>query len=115
MRNQVIPISREVLTAFSQRWQVRELALFGSILRDDFKPDSDIDVLVTFDATAEWGILAHLQMQHELEELFGRSVDLVSRRAIERSTNWFRRNSILSNAKTIYPILESSEILYAAR
>lgn len=97
-------VSEETLSLFSQRWNVRELAIFGSALRSDFRPDSDIDVLVTFESTAQWGVFALVQMQQELETLFGRPVDLINRRAVERSTNWIRRQSILQTATAIYPL-----------
>jgi uncharacterized protein len=71
-------------------------------LRDDFHADSDIDFLVAFAPTANWGLLDHAQMQEELEVLLGRPVDLISKRAIERSSNWIRRQAILSTAQPIY-------------
>lgn len=103
MQRRMLNLPEEAITRFSQRWQIRELALFGSILRDDFGPTSDVDVLVTFDDAAQWGLLAHLQMQQELAELIGHPVDLVSRRALEQSANWLRREQILRTAQTIYP------------
>jgi hypothetical protein len=87
---------------FCHRWKIIELALFGSVLRDDFGPDSDFDMLVTFAADAEWSLLDHFRMEQELEALLRRKVDLVSRRAIERSKNWIRRKEILSTAQTVY-------------
>jgi uncharacterized protein len=95
-------LPEEVLSRFCQHWKIRELALFGSVLRDDFRPDSDIDVLVTFDTDADWSLLDHVRMQKDLEALLGREVDLVSRRGIERSANWIRRQAILNTAETIY-------------
>src|SRR4028118_1937287 len=72
------------ITKFCQQWQIIELSLFGSILRDDFHADSDIDILVAFAPTANWGLLDNAQMQEELEALLSRRVDLISTRAIER-------------------------------
>jgi uncharacterized protein len=95
-------LSEEVLSRFCQRWKIRELALFGSVLRDDFRPESDVDVLVTFETDADWSLLDHVRMQKDLEALLGREVDLVSRRGIERSANWIRRQAILDTAETIY-------------
>jgi predicted nucleotidyltransferase len=95
-----LPIDQ--ITKFCQQWQIIELSLFGSILRDDFHADSDIDILVAFAPTANWGLLDHAQMQEELEALLSRRVDLISKRAIERSSNWIRRQEILSTAQTIY-------------
>ena len=87
---------------FCRRWRVWELALFGSALRDDFGPDSDVDLLVTFSPEAAWTLLDHVRMQTELSELLGHPVDLVSRRAIERSPNPIRKREILSTARTVY-------------
>jgi uncharacterized protein len=97
-----IALPQQAIREFCQRWKITELALFGSVLRNDFRPDSDIDILVTFAPTANWGLLEHTQMQQELEAMLGRAVDLISKRAIERSSNWIRRQEILSTAQTIY-------------
>ena len=94
--------TRQTITEFYQRWRIAELALFGSVLRADFRPDSDVDVLVTFAEAARWSLLDHIAMEEELSQLLGRKVDLVSRRAIERSKNWVRRDAILSGVEPIY-------------
>jgi predicted nucleotidyltransferase len=96
----VVPVRK--LTGFCRRWKVTELALFGSILRDDFRPDSDVDVLVSFAPDAHWSLLDLVEMENELRRIFGRDVDLVERRAIEKSENYIRRKSILQNARVIY-------------
>ena len=80
----------------------RGVAVFGSVLRDGFGPDSDIDFLVTFGSDARWSLVDRARMQRELEEIFGRKVDLISRRAIERSENWIRRQEILGTARPYY-------------
>jgi predicted nucleotidyltransferase len=90
------------LEAFCRQWHVAELSLFGSVLRDDFRPDSDIDILVTYLPTAERGLFEKMQMKEELEALLHRSVDLVSKKAIAQSRNWLRRRNILSTAEIIY-------------
>ncbi|HEY9907619.1 MAG TPA: nucleotidyltransferase family protein [Thermosynechococcaceae cyanobacterium] len=90
------------IAAFCARWQIAELSLFGSALRDDFRPDSDIDLLVAFAPEADWSLLDRVRMQQELEQVLGRDVDLVSKRAIEQSSNWIRRQEILSSAQLIY-------------
>lgn len=95
-------LPKEELAAFCQRWKVRELALFGSVLREDFGPDSDVDLLVSFEPSADWSLLDHVKMEKELEVMLGREVDLVSRRAVERSENWIRRKEILDTAETVY-------------
>ena len=97
-----IPIDREKIVAFCQRWKITELAFFGSVLRDDFRPESDVDVLVTFAPGAEWSLFDHVAIEEELSALLGRKVDLVSRRAIERSSNWIRRKAILETAEPYY-------------
>ena len=97
-----ISLPQDKITAFCTYWQVTELSLFGSILRDDFRSDSDIDLLVAFAPEANWGLLDHVQMQHDLQEILGRDIDLVSKRAIENSKNWIRRQEILSTAEVIY-------------
>ena len=95
-------ISPAELAAFCQRWQVGELSLFGSILRDDFTQQSDIDVLVTYLPTAQRGLFEKIRMQEELEALLHRQVDLVSKKAITQSRNWLRRRNILEAAQVIY-------------
>jgi predicted nucleotidyltransferase len=97
-----IPVDREKIVAFCQRWKITELAFFGSVLRDDFRPESDVDVLVTFAPGAEWSLFDHVALEEELSALLGRKVDLVSRRAIERSSNWIRRKAILETAEPYY-------------
>ena len=96
-----IAIPAEGIAAFCERWQVTEMALFGSVLRDDFGPDSDIDVLVSFDQAARHTLFDMVRMEEELKALFGREVDLVSRRGIERSSNQLRREAVLETAETI--------------
>ncbi len=96
----IVP-DRERLTDYCQRWRIAELAFFGSVLRDDFRPDSDVDVLVTFAPDARWGLLDFVTMQEELSAILGRHVDLVSRRAVEKSDNWVRREAILGSAERV--------------
>lgn len=95
-------IAPERLADFCQRWQVAELSLFGSVLRDDFGPTSDIDVLITYLPTAKRGLFEKIHMKGELETLLHRKVDLISKKAIEQSRNWLRRRNILSTAEVIY-------------
>ena len=98
----MIPIERARVEAFCRKWKITELALFGSVLRDDFRPDSDVDVLVSFAPDADWSLLDHMAMEEELAGILGRKVDLVSRRAVERSANRIRRQAILSSAEVVY-------------
>ncbi len=87
---------------FCRRWKIVELCLFGSALRDDFRPGSDIDLLVRFAPYADWSLLDHARMERELTGILGREVDLVSRTAVEASPNWIRRQEILSTARALY-------------
>jgi predicted nucleotidyltransferase len=97
-----LPIDGDRIKAFCRKWGIAELALFGSVLRDDFGPDSDVDVLVRYTPDAEPSLFNHVEKEEELAEIFGRPVDLLSRKAIERSRNPFRRRSILESARVIY-------------
>jgi predicted nucleotidyltransferase len=90
------------LQQFCRKWQVIELAMFGSALRPDFNSASDIDLLVAFKAKAHHTLFDLVTMREELMRLFGRPVDLISRRGLERSANYLRRAEILSTAKSIY-------------
>jgi hypothetical protein len=90
------------LRAFCEKWSITELAVFGSALRDDFRPDSDIDLLVTFTPGAGTTLLDLDTMESELGMLLGRRVDLVSRAGIERSKNDLRRRAILGSAHVVY-------------
>lgn len=97
-----IDIPREKIAEFCKKWQIREFSFFGSVLRDDFRPDSDIDVLATFANDAEHSLFDMVHMEDELKTIFGRNVDLASRRGIEASRNYARRNAILSSTEVIY-------------
>ena len=97
-----ISLKREEIAAFCQRWRITELTFFGSVLPDDFRSDSDVDVLVAFAPGVEWSLFDHIAMEEELSAILGRKVDLVSRRAVERSSNWIRRKAILETAESFY-------------
>ncbi|MBC7225630.1 MAG: nucleotidyltransferase domain-containing protein [Thermoflexales bacterium] len=97
-----LPVPDDQIAQFCRRWRIRELALFGSALREDFSPDSDLDFLVDFERDADWGLLEHIQMQRELEGLFQRGIDLITRRALLRSPNWLRRQEILKTARVLF-------------
>ena len=99
-KNIELPI--EAISEFCTRWSILEFALFGSILRNDFRDDSDIDVLVTFAPESIRGLTETLQMRDELEIIFDRKVDLIVKAAIDRSFNWLRRKNILESAQIIY-------------
>jgi predicted nucleotidyltransferase len=87
---------------FCRRWRISQLALFGSALRHDFRPDSDLDLLVTFAPGADWGLLDHIRMEQELAAILGRDVDLLTRRSVEQSHNRIRRQQILDTAEVVY-------------
>lgn len=87
------------INEFCQRWKVRELAFFGSILRDDFTDNSDIDLLISFDPDATWSLIDFLNMKYQLEDIFGREVDLVEKEGLR---NPYRRRSILKEKEIIY-------------
>ena len=95
-------ISPAELAEFCQTAQITELALFGSILRDDFRPDSDIDILVTFTPDSEISLLDFVRLEYDLEDWLHRAVDLVSKSAVEQDRNWLRRQEILNNFQVIY-------------
>ena len=98
------------LAEFCQTAQITELALFGSILRDDFRPDSDIDMLVTFTPDSKISLLDFVRLEYDLEDWLHRDVDLVSKPAVEQDRNWLRRKEILNNFQVIY---ESRSVLSA--
>jgi predicted nucleotidyltransferase len=102
MNTLALKLPADRIEAFCKKWRIRELALFGSVLRDDFRPDSDVDVLATFDPSAEWSLWDVIKAEDELQEVFGRSVDLIERSTVEQSENWIRRRDILNSARTIY-------------
>jgi predicted nucleotidyltransferase len=95
-----IPIDK--ISDFCRRWKVTELALFGSALRRDFSPDSDVDILVSFAPETRWSLFDLVVMEGELEAILGREVDLVERTAVEQAENYIRRKSILNNTEVIY-------------
>jgi uncharacterized protein len=94
--------SLDAIRTFCHEWGVIEFALFGSVLRDDFRPDSDVDVLVRFRDDMRYSLFDLARMGDQLERIFGRAVDLIDRKAIEQSANYIRRNIILHSAEVIY-------------
>ncbi len=97
-----ISLPSDKLTDFCRRYRIQRMSLFGSVLRDDFRPDSDVDVLVEVDPNAHWSLFDWVSMQNELKAIIGRDVDLVERSAIEQSENYIRRRSILKHLQVIY-------------
>ena len=105
VKNIEIPLKR--IQKFCVRWQVIEFALFGSVLREDFRPDSDIDVIVRFDPEAHRTFADLEDMEVELATIFNREVDVVTRNGIENSRNYLRRQEILTSARVIYETRQS--------
>ena len=94
-----VNLDREALAAFCRKWKIRELSIFGSALRDDFGPDSDLDFLVSFGPRAPWDLWELVDMREELIAIAGREVDIVVKEALR---NPYRRKHILSNREVIH-------------
>jgi predicted nucleotidyltransferase len=99
---QRLGLSMSEIAKFCQQWQIVEMALFGSILGDQFREDSDIDILIKFAPNARQGLLTLAKIKHELETRLRRTVDIALRESIENSENWIRRQEILGTAQVIY-------------
>jgi predicted nucleotidyltransferase len=98
-----LDLDRKAIEAYCRKWRMTELSLFGSVLRPgEFREDSDVDVLVTFEDAARWTLFDLVTMQDELKTIVGREVDLVEKVAVERSPNYIRRRHILENQRTFY-------------
>ena len=93
-----LDLDRQRVRAFCTLWKVKELAVFGSVVRSDFRPGSDLDVLVMPSVGVVWSLMDLGSMREELMGISGRSVDLLVRRAVEASPNWIRRKAILDSA-----------------
>jgi uncharacterized protein len=102
MKLKNIEIQINQIEEFCDRWQIAEFALFGSVLRDDFRSNSDIDVMVQFHSEAHLTLFDLAEMENELKVIFQRDIDLVTRKDITASRNHLRRNAILSSAQVIY-------------
>ena len=97
--NHRVHLDRDALAAFCRKWRIRELSLFGSALRDDFRSDSDLDFLVSFEPDMPWDLWDLVTMRDELIAITGREVDLVDK---EDLRNPYRRRAILSNREVIH-------------
>jgi uncharacterized protein len=102
MKSARIELSNRKIREFCRKWEIVEFSLFGSVLRDDFKPSSDVDVLVVFTGDPGWSLFDHVTMEQELSAILGRRANIVSRRALERSSNFIRRKAILETAERFY-------------
>ena len=99
-----VHLPNEEIAAFCERWNVVEIALFGSVLRDDCGLDSDVDMLVRFRPGQYPSLFGLSEMESDLAEMVGRRVDLVERGGVERNPNTIRRRAILNSARTIYAV-----------
>ena len=104
-----VELPRAELAGFCERWQISALELYGSALRGELGPESDLDFLVTFQPGADRSLFDHVRMKRELESLMGRPVDLMTRRALERSHNRLLRDEILSTARVIFAASEAGD------
>ncbi|MDO8587274.1 MAG: nucleotidyltransferase domain-containing protein [Armatimonadota bacterium] len=99
MTSTAIEIPLDAIKEFCRKWRITEFALFGSVLGDDFRQDSDVDVLVSFEDDAPWSLYEWPDMLEDLKGILGREVDLVERESLR---NPFRRRSIISQRKVLY-------------
>ena len=99
MRQIRITLPKKKIEDFCLKWKISEMALFGSVLSDEFHPDSDVDVLVSFTDDDGWGLFDFVDMIDELQAIFDRKVDLVEKDSLR---NPFRRQAILNNNEVIY-------------
>ena len=99
---QRLGVSPSILREFCQQNKITELSVFGSILREDFNLHSDMDLLVKFDPNAHISLMDMIKIENELKIFLKRNIDLVSKKAIENSKNWIRRQNILNNTEIIY-------------
>ena len=97
-----VSLPLEEIAAFCRRWSIARLEVFGSALRDDFRPDSDLDLVATYTPQARWSLLDRVRMKLELEAMLGRRVDLLNRRALEKVGSRARAASILAQSQPIY-------------
>lgn len=102
MKPMDLGIEADRIADFCRRWKIIRLAVFGSTVREELRPDSDIDLLVTFGSDADWTMFDHYTMEDELSRLLGREVDLISMQAVEENPNPITRREILDSARQIY-------------
>lgn len=102
MNKKRFTIPHKKIADFCKRWNVSEFSIFGSALRADFRPDSDVDVLVSFAPEAKVSLFDMVHMQDELKQIFKRDVDLISKQGLKSSRNYLRRKAILESARVIH-------------
>jgi uncharacterized protein len=98
--NLKLKLPLEKIAGFCQRWRIARLEIFGSVLRDDFCSDSDVDLVASYSPEAHWSLLDRVRMKHELEDMLGRDVDLLNRRALKIGSN--RAAAILAQTQLLY-------------
>ena len=98
-----IIIPQDILETFCKKWKIKTFYFFGSVLRSDFDhKESDLDIMVEFKSDGAWTLLDHVEMRDELISITNRSVDLLTKRSIERSQNKLRKEEILRTARAVY-------------
>lgn len=97
-----ITIHQDKIADFCRRNNIRELALFGSVLREDFGPESDVDVLVEFERGKEPDLMDIVRIQSDLSEILGHSIDMVERESVVKSKNYIRKRHILQSLEAVY-------------
>jgi len=102
MRKVKIEVPKAKIAEFCERWNISEFAIFGSAIDIGFRPDSDVDVMISFAPDATVSLFEMARMQTELQQIFGREVDLVTRNGEENSRNYLRRKAILQSAQVIH-------------
>ncbi len=98
----MINLDTEKINSFCEKWKISELSLFGSSTTENFQESSDVDVLVSFEDVAKWTLFDHVDMKNQLEEIFNRKVDFVTKKGLINSSNEIRKKSILDNSKRVY-------------
>jgi len=94
-----IDVPKDKIESFCRKWKIKELSIFGSAITEEFRPDSDVDVLVVFEEGSGRTLFDHMKAEEELKEILGREVDLVEKKTIR---NPFRRQHVLENHEVIY-------------
>jgi len=97
-----IQVPKAKVAEFCRKNHIRSLAFFGSVLRDDFRLDSDVDILVEFEQGHEPDLMEMVALENELSEILGRKADMVERKAVEKSENYIRRRHVLQSTEAVY-------------
>ena len=100
--NALIQSRKKQIEEFCKEWNVKDLRVFGSVTTNDFRPDSDIDIIVDFPPGSHHTLIQLAKMEENLEGIFGRRIDLITRQAVEQSRNYIRKRSILSSMEKVY-------------